>query len=187
MKVYDKDFSEEKINEIRKAIESGNEGFITNEAEENNEELVNFFFLGKYEGHDVVYDALMYTLRLHHNSEIYELAEHKAAQKFPNFRKIEYEEDENGDLEALDNDEEEMGLFMAQTIIELEDEEVVKVQEHAEIDPNLDFRIGLDIGLNVESINTATIKKFIGDFNDDNLSLDETLYSFQTEGEELQG
>ena len=46
MKVYDEYFSVEKADEIRKAISSSSEGFIVNEAEENNDELINFFFQG---------------------------------------------------------------------------------------------------------------------------------------------
>lgn len=186
MKVNDQDFSDKVVNEIKKAIASSGDSYIINEVEENGEELVNFFFTGVFEGREVIYDALIYTLKLHHNSEIYELAEHKAAQKFPEFKRIKYEEDENGDLESLDNEEEEIGLFMAQTIIELEDEEAVKVQEHVELDANLDFRVGLDVGLNVDAITPKIIKKFIDDFNNDNIQLDTTLYSFQTEGEEIE-
>jgi hypothetical protein len=59
----------------------------------------------------------------------------------------------------------------------------VKVKEHLEIDPNIDFGIGLDAVLNVEEITSKVIEKFIRDFNEDTLSLDKTLYSFQTEDE----
>ena len=58
--------------------------------EENSDEFVNFYFIGMYQGKEVIYDAALYTLRLHHSSEVYELAEHKAAQKFPNFKSISY-------------------------------------------------------------------------------------------------
>jgi hypothetical protein len=52
-----------------------------------------------------------------------------------------------------------------------------------EMDVNLDNRIGLDIGLNVNEITSDVIQKFIHDFNLDELNLDTTLYSFQTENE----
>jgi hypothetical protein len=60
----------------------------------------------------------------------------------------------------------------------------VKVQEHVEVDPHLDFGIGLDIGLNVETINSQVIEKFIKEFNEGKLKLDKTLYSFQMEENE---
>jgi hypothetical protein len=42
------------------------------------------------------------------------------------------------------------------------------------------------VSLNVEEIDESVISKFIQEFNDDTLSLDETLYSFMTEDEDLE-
>ena len=36
--------------------------------EDNSEEYVNFYFIGNYEGKEVIYDTALYTLRLHHAS-----------------------------------------------------------------------------------------------------------------------
>jgi len=185
MSKINKGFDEDTLKEYHVKIKEAGKPFITPNEEENSDEYKHFFFIGVYQGRSVIYDAVIYTLRLHHNSEMFEIAEHKAAQRFPEFKKIKYEEDENGDLELLDDLEEEIGLFMAEVIMELEDESAVKVKEHVEVDPNLDFGIGLDIGLNVEKINDRTIEKFIADFNEDTVQLDETLYSFQTADEEL--
>ncbi len=160
-----------------------NQNYLISESEDNSDEYVNFFFIGMYEGREVIYDAVIYTLRLHHTSEVYEIAEHKAAKRFPNYKKITYEEDENGDLKALDSISEEIGLFMAEVIMDLEEEESVKVQEHVEIDPNLDFGIGLDAALNVEVIKPEIISKFVKDYNEANLKLDKTLYAFQSQEE----
>lgn len=163
-----------------KVLKSAN-NFLMIDPKDNSDEYVNFYFVGMYEGKEVVYDAVMYTLRLHHNSELYEIAEHKAAKRFPKFKKINYEEDENGDLKLLDDNEEEIGLFMAETIMELEEEGEVKVKEHADVDVHLDFGIGLDIGLNIDEITTSDITSFIQKYNEDTLELDETLYSFESE------
>ena len=151
----------------------------------NSEEFINFLFIGMFEGREVIYDAALYTLRLHHSSEVYELAEHEAAKKFPNFKGINYEEDEEGNLKPLSSEEEEIGWFITEIIMEMEEEEAVKVQEFVDIDTNHDYGIGLDAALNVEEINEKVIKKFIQEFNDDTLVLDETLYSFQTEEDEI--
>lgn len=159
--------------------------YLIEETDDNNDEYVQFKFVGKYEGKDVLYDAVIYTLRLHHNSELYEIAEHKAAQAFPEFKKILYQEDENGDLKQLDDLEEEIGLYMAEIMMEMEEEGTVKVKEHVDLDLNLDFGIGLDIGLNVEKITPGIIEKFITDFNEDSITLDETMYSFEMQGEEV--
>ena len=74
---------------------------------------------------------------------------------------------------------------MATAIMELEEEGSVKVKEHLEIDPNVEFGISLDGCIHVEKITSKVIEKFIRDFNEDTLQLDDTLYSFQTEDEEL--
>jgi hypothetical protein len=132
----------------------------------------------------VIYDAVIYTLRLQHESELYEIAEHRAAKHFPEYKKITYEEDENGNLETLDPLEEEIGLFMAEVIMELEEDETVKVKEHVDMDENAEFGISLDVGLHVEQITDKIIEKFIRDFNEDTLKLDPTLYSYQTEDQE---
>ncbi len=154
------------------------------EEEGNSDEYFHFYFIGKHQGMEVMYDAVIYTLRLEHESELYEIAEHKAAQHFPDYKKITYEEDENGNLKALDSVEEEIGLYMAEVILELQEEDEVKVQEHVDIDVNAEFGISLDIGLNEEKITPQVIEKFITDFNEGKLHLDDTLYSFQAEEEE---
>lgn len=158
--------------------------YVLDEEDENTSEYAHFYFLGKFEGKDVVYDTAIYTLRLHHESELYEIAEHRAAQHFPEYKKITYEEDENGNLAALDPLEEEIGLYMAEVIMSLEEEEAVKVKEHVDMDANADFGVSLDVGVHVDKITPKVIEKFIKDFNEDNLTLDDTLYSFQTQDQE---
>lgn len=180
-----KGFDEQVIAEYDSKMKKLNQNFLIIESEDNSDEYINFYFVGVYEGRKTIYDAVIYTLRLHHNSELYEIAEHKAAQHFPEYRKIKYEEDENGDLEALDDLEEEIGLFMAEVIMELEEEGEIKVKEHVEIDSNLDFGVGLDAALYVDKITDQVVTDFVIKYNDDTLELDDTLYSFQTEDEEI--
>jgi len=185
MKFRNKGFDPKEIEKLKESLISNSQNFVFDKDEENTEEYAHFYFLGMFEGQEVIYDAVMYTLRLHYNSELYEIAEHKAASRFPEFKKIAYDEDENGDLKSLDDIEEEIGLYMAEAIMELEAEESVKVNEHLEIDKNIDFGIGLDIGLNIEEIDIKCINNFILNFNDDSLKLDQTLYTFQEEDFEI--
>ena len=81
--------------------------------------------------------------------------------------------------------EEEIGWFITELIMEMEEEESVKVQEFIDLDTNHDYGVGLDVSLNVEQIDEEVIIKFIQEFNDDTLVLDDTLYSFMTEDEEF--
>jgi hypothetical protein len=183
--IENKGFDPEVIADYGSKMKALGLDFLTIDDEENNDEYVHFYFIGKSdEGQEVIFDAVMYTLRMQHESEMFEIAEHRAAQHFPDYRKITYEEDENGNLEALDDREEEIGLFMAEVIMELEEEESVKVKEHVDMDIRAEFGISLDIGLHVERITPEIIQKFIHDFNTDSLNLDPTLYSFQTKEEE---
>jgi len=176
-----KGFDPETIQEYRDKMNDAGTNWLEHQEDERSDEYVHFNFIGLYEGKEVIYDAVMYTLRLQHESELFEIAEHRAARHFPEYRKITYEEDENGNLAALDPLEEEIGLYIAEVIMELEEEEAVKVKEHVDLDINTDFGVALDIGLHREKITDAEIGKFIRDFNEDNLLLDENLYSFQTQ------
>lgn len=177
-------FDPETIAQLKAELKADGKSFKIIPDEENSEEFVNFHFVGKHEGKEVVYDTALYTLRLHHASEVYELAEHEAAKKFPNFNPITYEEDENGNMKPLSVEEEEIGWFITELIMEMEEEESVKVQEFIDIDTNHDYGIGLDASLNVEEIDEMVISKFVKEFNDDTIVLDETLYSFMTEDED---
>ncbi len=178
-------FDPKNIEELKNELKKSGKIFKIIPDEENSEEYVNFYFVGKFEGKEVIYDAVLYTLRLHHSSEVFELAEHEAAKKFPNFKGIQYEEDENGNLTPLSSEDEEIGWFITEIIMDLEEEETVKVQEFVDLDTYHDYGIGLDAAINVEEINEEVVKKFIQEFNDDTLVLDETLYSFQTEEDEF--
>jgi hypothetical protein len=182
--VANKGFEEETINQYRSRMESDGKHYILDNTDENTDEYAHFYFVGKYEGKDTIYNTVMYTLRMQHESELFEIAEHRAANHFPNYRRITYEEDENGNLSLLDDEEEEIGLFIAEVIMELENEESVKVSEHVEVDDHVDFGIALDVGLHIEEITPEVIERFIHDFTNDELKLDKALYSFQTKGEE---
>jgi len=180
-----KGFQPEVIEEYKNKMADTNKSYVIADSEDNSDDYVNFFFVGMFEGKEVIYDAVIYTLKLHYNSELYEMAEHKAAKNFPEFESIRYKEDENGDLEVLDDKEEEIGLYMAEVIMELEEDGEVKVQEHVEVDKNIDFGIGLDVGLNVDEITEKVISKFVKEFNEDTLELDDTYYTFETQDEEI--
>lgn len=176
-----KAFNSQVIADYRKKMQAQNQDYLIIDTDDNSDEYVNFNFIGTYEGKEVIFDAVLYTLRIHYHSELFELAEHKAAQRFPNYKSIDYEEDENGNMKALNDEMEEIGLYLAEVMMELEEEEAVKVQEHLYLDPNVDFGVGLDVGLNVEQITPEIISRFVKQYNENSLVLDETLYTFEEE------
>ena len=179
-----KGFDSKVIQEYADKIRAAGKRYLISTEDEMTDEMAHFYFIGEYEGKEVIFDAVLYTLRLQHESEVFEIAEQRAAKHFPDYEKITYDEDENGNLETLDEREEAIGMFMAEVMLELEEEELVKVGEHIEYDTDADFGIGVDVGLNVDEITEATINQFIEDHNSNSLKLHTTLYSFQTKGEE---
>jgi hypothetical protein len=181
-----KGFDPTTISQYKQRMQGEGRNYLLSEEDENSDEYAHFFFIGKYDGSEVIYDAVMYTLRLHHESELFEIAEHRAAKHFPEYKKISYDEDENGNLKTLDSLEEEIGLFMAEIIVTLEEEGEVQVQEHVDIDEHIDFGLGLDIGLNIGEVTPAVISRFVSQFNDDTLKLDPLHYSFQTQPDEAE-
>ncbi|WP_421976318.1 hypothetical protein [Roseivirga seohaensis] len=177
-------FDPKEIEKFKAKIKATGNSYVVIDSEDNSDDYMNFNFVGSYDGREVVFDVALYTLKIQHASEIYELAEHEAAKKFPEYKAIAYEEDENGDIAPLGDLEEEIGLYMAEVMEELEEEDAVKVQEHVDIDENIDFGVGLDVGLNVEKITHEVIEKFIKDFTNDTLELDPTYFSFQMDNED---
>ncbi len=176
-----KGFDKEIIKEYKKKITASGKNFILDGEDENSDEYAHFFFIGTHDGEEVIFDSVLYTLRLQHESELFDVAEKRAAKQFPHYEKISYEEDENGDLKTLNSQEEEIGLYLAEVMVELQEEDSVKVSEHVDLDLDHEFGIGLDAGLNIEYVTPEIIQRFINDFNADTLSLDDTLYSFQME------
>ena len=83
-----KGFDAEVVANYKKRIGATGNNYLIEETDENNsEECVHFYFVGKHETKEVIYDAVMYTLRLHHESELFEIAEHRAAKHFPQYKK----------------------------------------------------------------------------------------------------
>ena len=92
--IENKGFEPEVVGDYKRKMKALGLTFLAVDGEENTDESLHFYFVGKDDnGSEVVFDAMMYTLRLQHESEMFEIAEHRAAQHFPNYKKIIYEED----------------------------------------------------------------------------------------------
>ncbi|MDH4057336.1 MAG: hypothetical protein OEU76_01160 [Cyclobacteriaceae bacterium] len=184
MQGTNKGYDPKVIEEYRSKILSSGNSFLFDEADENSEEYVHFYFIGVHDNREVIFDAVLYSLRLYHENEIMEIAEERAAEQFPYFTMESLNELDNGESELTPEQQEEVGLFLAEVILELEEEDQVKVKEHFVEDASAEFGVALDAVLHVEEITPQVIKKFISEFNSNSLKLDPTLYSFQisTEG-----
>ena len=143
-------------------------------------ECAHIQFPGQYQGEEVIFDALVYTLRLHHSSLVYEQAVEQVQKSYPEYVPPEEREASYKITPELD---EEAETALTELIEELEDTEAVQVQEHVEVDLESDYGIALDVCLHVEEITDEVIEDFIAKFNDNKLALDNTLYSFSSEEE----
>jgi len=149
--------------------------------EEENNEHAHVQFVGYYKEKEVVYDALIYTLRLHHSTLVYDEALERLKKEFPDYvsldeRDISYKADPEQDEEAE--------MLLTEFIEEIEENEEITVREHVEVDDTFEYGIGLEVGLNKTEINEKMINDFIIRFNSGRLQLDTTLYSFTGSEEE---
>jgi hypothetical protein len=170
-------FSFEAIQEYKAKIKLAGRNFIFHDQPEDTQEYANFFFIGEHDGKEVVFDAVLYTLRLKYDSELHDMAEQRLLKHFPNYKGI-------TEGESDSQVEEEMGLMMAEFILEIEEEEQLKVQEEITIDYDFDFGIGLEASLNIEQITPDVIERFVSDYNSKSVMLDPILYSFEQNEED---
>ncbi|GAB4018696.1 hypothetical protein EXU85_13970 [Spirosoma sp. KCTC 42546] len=144
-------------------------------------ECVHIQFPGSYQGQEVIFDTLVYTLRLHHSSLVYEMAVEQVQKTFPEYVPP---EERKSNYKIAPELEEEAETALTELIEEIEETETVKVQEHVEVDTQSDYGIALDVCLNVDEITDEVIEDFVSHFKANTLSLDKTLYSFTSEEDE---
>jgi len=151
------------------------------EDEEENNEHAHVQFVGYYKDKEVVYDALIYTLRLHHSTLVYDAALERLKVQMPDY----VSPDERGETDPVDfEQDEEAEILLTEFIEEIEENEEISVREHVEVDDKFDYGVGLEVGLNKTEINEKIINDFIIRFNSGRLQLDPNVYSFTTEDEE---
>ena len=170
-------YEKAEIEQLKKEIKEEGQTFILVDDEadmDDSGEFAHFQFIGKKEGKEVIYDAIMTTLRMHHSGLLYEEAEKIVIKDFPKYKPIE----DRIDGYEIDEDAE---IFLEELIEQFEDNETYKVAEYIEIDNDFEYGIGIDAAFNVVEITVETIEKFIKDFNGGTLKLDTTLYSFTNE------
>jgi hypothetical protein len=180
MKNNNQDISSENTDyiKIKIKLKEKKATFILDSEDESTDEFAHFYFLNEKGDSNVVFDAVLYTLQMEYNSELYGVAEQKAAEKFPDFKKLTADSRSNDEEKE---EEEELGLFMAEIMMDLEEQDEIKVKEHVDEDRELEDVILLDVGLNLDIINSTAIESFIKNYNSGTIELDLTYYSFQFE------
>ncbi|WP_221391892.1 hypothetical protein [Dyadobacter sp. NIV53] len=179
-------FDPEEIAQLKRECKAERLNFVyvsdefEDEEEENNEHA-HVQFVGYYKEKEVVYDALIYTLRLHHSTLVYDAALERLKKTMPDY----ISPDERLENDTSDPEEdEEAEILLTEFIEEIEENEEISVREHVETDDQFEYGIGLEVGLNKTEINEKVINDFILRFNSGRLQLDSTLYSFTGSEEE---
>ncbi|WP_138475149.1 hypothetical protein [Dyadobacter bucti] len=173
-------FDPEEIAQLKKECKAERLNFIyvadeLEDEEEENNEHAHVQFVGYYKEKEVVYDALIYTLRLHHSTLVYDAALERLKKEMPHYVS---QDERAGDEKITEEEDEEAELLLTEFIEEIEENEEITVREHVEIDNQFEYGIGLEVGLNKTEINEKTINDFIIRFNSGRIQLDPTLYSF---------
>ncbi|TLV02799.1 hypothetical protein [Dyadobacter luticola] len=172
-------FDPEEIAQLKSECKEEGTNFIHVEDEfeeqEENNEHAHVQFVGTYKDSEVIYDALIYTLRLHHSTLVYDEALERTKKEMPHYISQD-ERPDNYNISA--EDEEEAEMLLTEFIEEIEENEEIQVREHVETDETFEYGIGLEVGLNKTEITDKVIDEFIKAFNAGNLQLDPTLYSF---------
>lgn len=179
-------FDPDEIAQLKRECKAERSTFIYvedefDEEEEDNNEHAHIQFVGMYKNAEVIYDALIYTLRLHHSTLVYDKALERLKNQMPDY----VTPDERLAHEPVDEAaDEEAELLLTEFIEEIEESEEIKVKEHVETDTDFEYGIGLEVGLNREEIDEKVISEFVALFNADRLQLDPNVMSFTSEDEE---
>lgn len=149
----------------------------------SDEEGARIYFIGNFEGKEVVYDAMILTLRVYYQTEISAAAEAKTDIVFPEFAKKRQLDPFYSPDPENSPQEYEMLEYIMTSIAELEDAEFA-VSEIVTIDEDTDFGLELLIVRNVEEIDDEFISEVVDQYNSGNLVLDSTLYSFPNDNDD---
>ncbi|MCS6834125.1 MAG: hypothetical protein NZ521_11165 [Flammeovirgaceae bacterium] len=131
------------------------------------EGCIHFRFVGDYEGRKVVYDTFLSTLELEFYERVYEEAIEITKEENPQYANANFDDLEGEHIE-----------IMEQIAEELAEDEDFAVQEYCYVEEENEFQVNVDVALNVPVISDEVVEKFIDDFLNNKLELDENYYSF---------
>lgn len=175
-------FATEEISKLKNLCQNSGKNFVTIEDEDlpvgNDSEMVHIQFVGHFNGQEVIYDAMLYTLQIHYASAIYEEAERQVMKQYPLYVPIDHRDETYQANEQLD---EEVEMMILEVIDELEENDEVKVSEFLTIDEQFDFGIGIEAAIYVPALDDEIITNFVNQFNKGTFVPDTTLYSFKSD------
>jgi hypothetical protein len=177
-------FLPEEIEKLKSQLHKTGKSFQYIDEDELSSEMAEFLFIGTYENKPVIFDCLLGTLRMAYESNLDEMAEAKALEKYPDYKGFEFDVDDDGSAVATGEINEDVEQYKAYCMYEIEEEGLANVAESIQLDPEFEFGVGLEVYLNVPEINEEVIERFIREFNGNSLRLDPTRYSFESDIED---
>ena len=165
-----KGFDPKEIAKIKDACNKTNKPFTIVQNNLETEGHANFFFVGKHQDKEVIFDAFIYPLEMEYFSGIFETAIELVIEDNSKFEKADFSQETGEHIELLH-----------QTTEALTKESDFDIQEFLELDEDNDYGIALDVCLNVNEISEETIHDFVTKFNEGTFELDSTFYSFVLE------
>ena len=184
MQISNQGFDPNEINLLKEELSKSGKLFQYVDEEEVSGDMAEFMFIGSYEGRPAIFDCLLGTLQLAYESNLLELAEAKAKEKYPDYKGFDFEVDEKGNGVSHGEESEEIEEYKAYAMYEIEEAGSAKVAESVELDVEFDFGVGLEAYLNQPEITEDVIVKFIEDFNAGTLKLDPVRYAFESDDDE---
>lgn len=171
-------FNNSNCDSIRNYLKENQLEWTYDYAEEQNEDSAVFFFDGIYKGKKAIFDVFLMPLSFHYMALAEEIADQEVQKIFPEYKGY------DSVNKLSEKKMEEIWEKKAEIIAEIEAEGDLKVQEFIEIDDS-DFEeeqgdliVLLTAALNIDEVNKEVIDKFVKDYKNNSLQLDENLYSF---------
>jgi folate-dependent phosphoribosylglycinamide formyltransferase PurN len=159
------------IDKLREQTRKAGRSFIYNPDEDRDDEkqTAYFYFVGKDDNKEVVFNAFIMTLEYDYHLAVMEEAEEKISTLHPNLAGKFYEDYTDDEQDKFD-----------EVMDDIYDQGLVKVQERVDLfESDSSNELEMEISLNVKEITDQVIEKFIKEFNADTLELDDRTYSFE--------
>ncbi|NMM49321.1 hypothetical protein [Marinigracilibium pacificum] len=163
------------MKDLIEKIKSEKKAYLINDEEENSPDFVNFFFITEKNGEEELVNAVLYTLEMYYQSEVFAKAEDETLKRYPEYEKLQKGK------ELPEQKTEEIEMFLTEVMDQIEEDGEIQVSEHV-FEENEDGVLMVEAGLNMPEVTETEIMNFINNFNNDNLSLDDSLYSFELDG-----
>ncbi|MEN7548418.1 hypothetical protein AAG747_10895 [Rapidithrix thailandica] len=161
------------VEELRALLSQQNRPYLLHDDNAIEDDCARFYFIGKHQNKEVVFDAFLYPLEMEYFANLEEAAKDAVLELRPEFEGKDFEAEEGEHVEMLD-----------QAIQELAEDEEFEVKEFVDVD-DIDLpNVSLDACLHVPEINEEVVLKFVQDYTSGNLQLDPTFYSFSLDIEE---